>query len=392
MSVRALAVSLIGIGQIFAWGSSYYLLTVLADPIAKDTAWPLEYVMSALSIGLLTAGIVSPFIGRLIATQGGRLVLAASSIVLAMGLLLMALAHHLWIFLLSWVVIGCAMGAGLYDAAFATLGSMFGSKARLTITALTMVAGFSSTLCWPISQFLLQSSSWRGVCLAYAAINLIVCLSCYLALPRYVSVIQSSSESDHITEFHNHSDRASIFLLLAAIWIISGVISVAISVNVFIALESSGVDPQRILEAAILIGPAQVAGRLAEYLALRRRHPVWTVVLASALISGGLAMVIVLPALLIPGMLIYGAGAGISWVARGTLPLALFGRARYPIIMGRLATPNLLAQALTPPAAAALVQSAGGAVMLSAGGGLAAVSLVLALILARLVDQGVRLS
>ena len=77
------------------------------------------------------------------------------------------------------------MGAGLYDAAFATLGRLYGREARGAITNLTLFGGFASTVCWPLSAFLVGALGWRGTCLAYAGLQLAVALPAHLALlPR----------------------------------------------------------------------------------------------------------------------------------------------------------------------------------------------------------------
>jgi MFS family permease len=130
-------ISALGVVQIFAWGSSYYLLAVLAAPIAADTGWPLSWIVGALSIGLLAAGIVSPRVGDAINQYGGRPVLALACLLLAAGLVILAAAQSLWVFVVGWIVLGIGMGGGLYDAAFATLGGYYGRSARSAITTLT---------------------------------------------------------------------------------------------------------------------------------------------------------------------------------------------------------------------------------------------------------------
>ena len=178
-------ISALGVVQIFAWGSSYYLLAVLAAPIAADTGWPLSWIVGALSLGLLAAGIVSPRVGDAIGQHGGRPVLAAACLLLASGLVILAAAPSLWVFVAGWVVLGLGMGAGLYDAAFATLGGYYGHSARSAITTLTLWGGFASTVCWPLSALFLEHWGWRGTCAAYAAIHLAICLPLVvLVLPR----------------------------------------------------------------------------------------------------------------------------------------------------------------------------------------------------------------
>ena len=155
-----MVISALGIGQIFAWGSSYYLPAVLAKPIADSTGWSLTWVVGGLSLGLAVAGLVSPWVGRRIERRGGRRVLAGSSVMLAAGLLMLALAQSLPVYFLGWLIVGLGMGAGLYDPAFATLGRLYGKAARSAITGLTLFGGFASTVCWPLSAFRLCGVSF----------------------------------------------------------------------------------------------------------------------------------------------------------------------------------------------------------------------------------------
>ncbi|HWA81237.1 MAG TPA: MFS transporter, partial [Acetobacteraceae bacterium] len=178
-------IPVLGVTQILAWGSSYYLLAVLAKPIAADTGWSSGWIVGGLSLGLLVAGIVSPRVGDTIQRLGGRLVLATSALFLALGLIGLALSPNLPIYVASWVVLGIGMGAGLYDAAFATLGRLYGQHARTAITSLTLFGGFASTVCWPLSAMLVSHLGWRNACLVYAGIHLGILLPLYIfALPR----------------------------------------------------------------------------------------------------------------------------------------------------------------------------------------------------------------
>src|SRR5215212_9758938 len=177
---RAAIVTALGVAQIFGWGSSYYLLGALTQSIADDTTWSNTWILAGLSLALLIAGVISPQMGRAVARRGGRSVLAASTLLLTAGLVVVATSHALSSYVLGWTIIGLGMGLGLYDAAFATLGSRFGAASRGPITALTLIAGFSSTLTWPLSLFLLNQVGWRGTCIVYALIEVLLCLPLYL--------------------------------------------------------------------------------------------------------------------------------------------------------------------------------------------------------------------
>ncbi len=181
---RPTVVAMLGGMQVLSWGSTFYLLPVLARPIVEDTGWAYDRVMAGLALGLLTAGIASPRIGRLIGRHGGRRVLAGGALLVAFGLAVVGSAQSLPVYLAGWIVLGAGMGASLYDAAFATLGALYGTAARGPIAAVTLVGGFASTVCWPFSAFLVGHLGWRGACLAYAAIHLAFgCAGALLVIP-----------------------------------------------------------------------------------------------------------------------------------------------------------------------------------------------------------------
>ncbi len=159
---RNVVIGALGLVQIVAWGSSYYLIAVLAKPITDDTGWPLTWVIGGTSVGLLTAGLISQEVGHAIQKHGGRPVLVASTMLLAAGLLGLGFAPSLPFYFAAWVVLGLGMGAGLYDAAFGTLGRLYGTEARSAITTLTLYGGFASTICWPLSALLVEQLGWRG--------------------------------------------------------------------------------------------------------------------------------------------------------------------------------------------------------------------------------------
>ena len=359
---RRVVISVLGVTQIFAWGSSYYLPAVLAKPIASDTGWSLSWVVGGLSLGLLIAGLVSPWVGRAIARRGGRPVLAVSAGFLAVGLCALALAHSLPAFLIAWSLIGLGMGAGLYDPAFATLGRLYGHEGRSAITILTLFGGFASTVCWPLSAFLDAHLGWRGACLVYVGFQLAVALPAYLfVLPReFPSTAPLSATPNSQLHAHtSHSPRGSIFLLVAATITLSSVISTTLSVHLLTVLQAKGLTLAAAVGLGALVGPSQVAARAVEMVIARYHHPIWTKVASTSLVATGLAA-LWLEAPIIPvALALYGAGIGLESIARGTLPLAVFGPDRYPVIMGRIAMPSLIAQAAAPSIGAALIETGG---------------------------------
>lgn len=369
-------VSVLGIVQIFAWGSTYYLLAVLADPIIADTGWSRLGVMAGFSVGLLAAGITAMRIGRLIQRHGGRPVLAGAMVLIAAGLTVLATAPALWVYLAGWTLVGLGMGAGLYDAAFSTLGRIFGSEARRAITQLTLWGGFASTVCWPLSALLVDAWGWRGTCLAYAALHLTVTLPlCLFGLPRQGPAAPiAPDQPSHIVP------STATFRALAVGGTVLALLATIISVHLLSLLQAQGMSLAAAVAVGAVIGPAQVGARVIEMLLGGRHHPVWTMLAATLLIAVGIAgLTTVLPAAVL--LVAYGAGNGIWSIARGALPLALFGPHRYALVIGRLATPALLAAAVAPLLGAAMIDQLGPALTLQILAGVAVVPVGAALIL-----------
>jgi MFS family permease len=359
---RVVVISVLGVTQIFAWGSSYYLPAVLAKPIAADTGWSLSWVVGGLSLGLLIAGLVSPWVGRAIARRGGRPVLAVSAGLLAAGLSALALSQSLPAFLIAWLLIGLAMGAGLYDPAFATLGRLYGHGGRSAITTLTLFGGFASTVCWPLSAFLDAHLGWRDACLVYAGFQLAVALPAYLfALPREsprpAPLPVSPNSQAHAPASGDF--RGTTFLLLASTITLSSVISTTLSVHLLTVLQAKGLTLAAAVGFGALVGPSQVAARTVEMVIARYHHPIWTKVASTSLVAAGLAALWSDAPIIPLALALYGAGIGLESIARGTLPLAIFGPERYPVTMGRIAMPSLIAQAAAPSIGAALIEAGG---------------------------------
>lgn len=364
---RHRVIAALGVIQILAWGSSYYLLAVLAAPITLDTGWGYPWVIAGVSLGLLVAGLVSRRVGRVIEARGGRPVLSAAAVLLAVGLVMLAVAPNMPAYLGAWVVLGAGMGAGLYDAAFSTLGRLYGHGARSAITALTLWGGFASTVCWPLSAMLVEAVGWRATCLVYASLHLSVTLPlAWLVLPRE-DRSREQTNPGVVTRASTGSpagSRTLIFGLLALILMTAGAIAALWSVHLIAILQAGGVTLAAAVALGALVGPAQVGARVVEMAAGSHYHPIWTLAAAALLIATGLALLWIGWGLPAGALIAYGAGNGVWSIARGTLPLALFGPDGYAVLMGRLAMPSLIAQALAPSVGAVLMQRFGAGITL----------------------------
>jgi MFS family permease len=388
-SERTRTVSALGVIQIFAWGSTYYLMAVLAGPMAADTGWSAGLLSAGVSLGLLVSGLAAPKVGRLIQASGGRGVLAGGMCLIAAGLVLLGSAETPPVYLAAWTVLGLGMSAGLYDPAFSTLGRLYGTDARAAITQLTLWGGFASTVCWPITAWLVESVGWRGACLAYAGLHLAVTLPLSLFLmPRTLPAEGPSHDPVATTSTPGILDPG--FLCIAAAGVALSMVATVWSIHLVTILTASGYTLAAAIAVGTLIGPAQVGARVIEMLGRGRHHPIWTMAAATTLVLVGfLGLRLGIPAA--AALVAYGAGNGLWSIARGALPLALFGPGSYPRTMGRLATPMLLAGATAPTAGRLSIEVFGPDGTLMALAALSAISCAATLILGATMSRQRRL-
>lgn len=373
----------LGSAQTLAWGSTYYLPAILAAPMAEDLGVSKGLVFAAFSAALVIAAILGPAAGRRIDLFGGRGVLSLSSLVFAAGLALLGAAEGAAMLFAAWLVIGVGMSLGLYEAAFSTLAGIYGRDARGAITGITLLAGFASTICWPISSVLEVEVGWRVTCYVWAAAHLAIGLPLNRLLVPPGTQVPAAPAAEAAGGAGRLSalvqDRAMV--LLAFVFAVSWFISTAMAAHLPRLLQEAGATPAAAIAAAALVGPAQVGGRLLEFGILRRFHPLLSARLAAlAHPLGALAVMAAGAPAAVVFSLLHGAGNGILTIAKGTLPLAIFGPGGYGLRQGVLMVPARFGQAAAPFLFALLIERYGAsALLLSTGLGLAGLAALLAL-------------
>jgi MFS family permease len=350
----------LGTAQTLAWASSVYLPAILADPIAHDLGVSANWIFGAYSGALVIAGLLGPRIGRQIDRVGGRPVLSISNLTLAGGLALLGLTHSIPTLMAAWLLLGIGMGYGLYDAAFGALGRIYGEGARGAITGITLIAGFASTVGWPLTAYGLAHVGWRETCFAWAAAHIVIGLPLNLLLPR---VPDAPMTADNMAKPHIPIDRTMV--LLATAFALAWIVTSAMAAHFPRILEAAGATPVEAIAAGALIGPAQVFARLMEASLLKRYHPIVSARLACmthplgaaivAIAGGGAASVFAI---------FHGAGNGVITIARGTLPLAIFGPRNYAYRLGLIGAPARMAQAVAPLLFGFLIDAFGSRVLI----------------------------
>jgi predicted MFS family arabinose efflux permease len=358
---KLVVVAVLGANQTLAWASTYYLPAILADRISHELGMSSSWFFAAFSGSLVVAAMVGPRVGRTVDAIGGREVLAASNVIIAIGLAALAFAQTQAMLWLAWLVLGLGMGLGLYDTAFAALGRIYGTDARSAITGITLVAGFASTVGWPLTAWGAAELGWRETCLAWSAANLFFGLPLnYFLLPKPANVAAAKESG---AKPHVPIDRPMIVLSLA--FAASWMVVAAMAVHLPRLLEAAGATSVQAVAAGALIGPAQVGARLVEASVLRRFHPILSARLSVAFHPIGAGALALFGATAASGAfaVLHGAGSGILTIARGTVPLAMFGPENYGYRLGLLGAPSRIAMAAAPLLFGLLIERNGAGVL-----------------------------
>jgi MFS family permease len=374
------AVLVLGVTQILAWGILFYPPVLMMPLIAADRGWSLSFAMAGFSLALLVAGSTAPTIGGWIDRYGGHVVMAVGSLIGAAAVALLAFAAHPAAYLAVWVILGVAIAANLYDPAFATLGRIFGMGARKPITYLTLAGGFASTVSWPATQVALTYTDWRGTYLIFAAVLALVAAPLHaFALPRTKAVPPPVNDNAAATPSVLVPATGATFILVAAAFAAYAFIPSGLAAHLIAMFGRAGIDPATAVTIGALFGPSQVAARICELSFGGRAHPLNLARFSVALILAGFAVLAVFGFALwaaIVFAIMFGAANGLLTIARGAVPLALFGATGYGRVLGRIAKPYQIMQALAPLALAFVVERSGDPTALAVTAAFGVVSLI----------------
>lgn len=381
--------SALAVAQIFLWGGSFFILSVLSEPIMKETGWSHQMIYGALSLSLLICGLLSSEIGKRINKSENNFILLYSGVVMALGLIIIGLAQQFWIFILGWIIIGMSMAMGLYDALFASLGKKYGTKANKSIIQITLISGFAPTISWFFVSFLLNYFEWRTACFIYAFVLLIS------VFPLHRFGFQAS---ENITEINKRNARtitknvsndlfhSPMFRLLLAYFTIGAVLMTGIAVHLIDILLSNEMPLATAVSIAALLGPSQVGVRVLD-LVFTQKTPEKTASISAVAIFVGLILLQISPKIVFLGVVVFGLGNGMRSILKGTLPLAIFGQEDYAHILGKLAGLPLIAQAITPFIGGFVIQQFSASIFLGVLTVLACINIILVFAIKRTINN-----
>ena len=379
------AVLVLGVTQIITWGTLFYPPVLTVPLIAAERGWSLTFAMAGVSLALLVGGIVSPAVGRLIDRYGGHRVMPVGSLLAALGLVGLVYAEHPVAYLGVWMLLGAAIAASLYDPAFATLGRIFGAGARSPITVLTLAGGFASTVSWPATHLLIQSVGWRGTYLVFAAV--LVCVSApllALALPRTRAEPAIPAAASAAPTAPLLPPRGWAFVMVATAFAAYAFVPSGLSAHLLAIFGRAGIDAATVVTIGALFGPSQVFARVCELALARGVHPLVVARFAVAILLTAFALIAVLGVSALVAalfMVMFGIANGLITIARGAVPLVLFGPVGYGALIGRIAGPWLVMQAIAPLVLAFVAERASDSAVLALVAMLALVSFICLVVL-----------
>lgn len=346
----------LGVTQIIGYGTLYYSYSILAPDVATELQWSQEWVFGILSVSLLAGAFLAPVAGHWADRFGAGGLMVPGSIAAAAALLFCALAPGRMGFAIGVMAMELASCFVLYSTAFVAIVQLGGRNAQRSITHLTLIAGFASTLFWPLTTYLHEHLSWREVLIVFGALHLLVCLPVHAWLTMLARKTETSQESDpakvssDAVSSARSSNRSPLFWLMLAGFAIEGLVLSAILVHMVPLTAAVGLGAAGVFVAS-LFGPSQVASRFINMLLGQGVRQTWLALGATAsLVSGLVVLLLSAPSLTgaIAFAILFGLGSGLMSIVGGTLPLELFGRSGYGAYVGWITAARQLSAALAP--------------------------------------------
>lgn len=396
MKIAPLTLAL-GVSMTCGYGALYYAFGVLAPEIARHFGWGNSFVFGVFSAGLLVSAFAAPPCGRLVDRFGARPVMSLGSALAVLLLAAHGLVEERALFVAVLALLPVVSVAVLYEAGFAALARLHGPAARPHMTAVTLLAGFASTIFWPLCQWLLTVTDWRGAYLAIAAVYLAGSLPAHLAIPRPPAGAAAAPPAPQAAPEPSPAavapeSRGKALVLIGLALAAGGFLISAMSTVLMVLLAGAGFSAPAATLIGGCVGPAQVLARLADFGLRRAMTPLATAVVSSAAtFLSVLALILcrsfpLLPLGILFGLLM-GCGQGLNSIVRGVLPLHVFGAEGYGRLTGNLAFPRIVAAAAAPVSVVFVEERFGVAAALAALAAVAFLGLAAVLALTRLTGR-----
>lgn len=370
----------LGSAQLIAWGVLFYSIALLAEPMRAELGLSSSHVFGCFTASLVIAGLLSPVAGRLLDRIGGRSTLVASALVGAMSFVVLARAGSLYGLAIGWSIAGVAMAFGLYDACFAAIGQVEPSSYRKIVTSVTLIAGFASTVSWPLTALLLRLHGWRATCDLYA-LGLVACAVLYIGvLPRRERAPATRMDAPPPATPAVEARTRRQARLLAWTFAGAALVGGSMSAHVVEVLRGLHIPNDRAIWLASSIGALQTFGRIVDFKLGARRSAVQLGLFTFGMLAAAMALLTAtgpVPGLVYGAVLFYGIANGLLTIAKATIPIELFGFEKVGTLLGTFSAPSLVSRALAPFFFAMTMSGAGLSVALIALAAIASLSFIL---------------
>ena len=348
----------LGINQIIGWGSSFYLPAILAVPISTSLGIQTQDFFWAFTFSLLLSGLLGPQVGKAIDRLGGRAVLPFGSLAFALGLTLLSVSSNQMMLVMAWLLIGVGGSMGNYDSAFATAVSFFGAKSNRVIAGITVFAGFSSTISWPLTSFLEQTIGWQQAVFFWALLHLVVGLPLNMSIPK-IAKKEVPDMTGPIRKIIKNKFRFDVLIVIFAVmFALEGFIVSSVNTTLPFLLAELGASTGVALISATILGPSQVLARILILIPGKIMTPMRVAALSIAAHPVGVLLLWLFGVnALVPFVILHGIGVGLNPFIRGSLPLLFFGADRFGQRQGYMMMLSKIVSALSPTILTILVLS-----------------------------------
>ena len=379
------ALVVLTVTQLIGWGT-LSLPAVLGRDMAADLGMTLTAIFASTSVLYMSMGLCSPLLARPFVKHGGRRVMIAGTLLAAPGYGLLSAAQEPIIYYMAWLLLGIAGSATLSTAAYIVLNEIAGPRARSAIGALMLVTGLSSSIFWPLSSVMGAQIGWRGTCLVYVGLLLLITLPLLVfVLPKRPRDHLALASDTQAASVRSAPARSTFHLLVAAIGL-NAFVSMGLSAIFIELLRVEGLTNSEAVGFGSMLGVVQISARAVDFLGGGRWDGITTA------LTAGLALPLAMLLLIVAGgsyaavaafILIYGLGSGALAVARATMPLVFYDKAAFATASAQIALPLNLLSAVSAPVLAALLSSYGSNALLGVTFACSSAALLMLLLLRR---------
>lgn len=376
------------IAETIVWAAMYYSFPALLLEWERDLGWSKTELAGAFTSALIISALLAPVMGRLIDHGYGRYVFLGCMMLGAALLCVLSRITEIWQFYAVWIGLGVAMSGALYEACFAIITRSFGGDAKRAITLVTLVAGLAGTVSFPSAHALVEILGWRSTVMVFAAVMFFV-----TGPLIWIGCRAADRMAEGRANMPSRKARQALQVLkTVAFWSLALAFAMLATHHAMIVthilpmFDERGIPKEAAVLAASMLGPMQVAGRLAMMAA--ERH-VSTMIIASGCFvavggaSAALFGTAAMPSLIVLFVLLQGAGNGVVSIVRPVLVATLLSRRNFGVVSGLTAVAFMAGSALGPTIGSLIWEVGGYDLVITVAVAMPALGLILLLVAAR---------